>query len=280
MKKQLHRQKEEFLKMCEEMRGYSHLTIKSYGDALGQMIDMSEIVSEDDSLLVNITPLRLHIATLSPKTIALKLSATRSFVKYLQTNGWNITLKGDEAIRVPKSLPKPLSHEHILQALKNANPIEALIIVLLYTMGLRISELSNLKLCDIDEQWCRVTGKGNKQRDVPMLPNVYEQLMRYQHDEPSLEYVFEQKEQKLSENSLRYTLGKAFLAVGLKVTPHQLRHSYATQLLNNGARISDVSELMGHASMATTQIYTKLGNAMKMEHYLHSHPLCVKSEER
>jgi integrase/recombinase XerC len=125
-----------------------------------------------------------------------------------------------------------------------------------------------------------VVGKGNKQRDVPMLSHVYEQLMTYQLQEPSLEYVFEQKEQKLSENSLRYSLTKAFSAVGLKVTPHQLRHSYATQLLNNGARIADVSELMGHASMATTQIYTKLGSAIKMEHYLHSHPLCVKSEEQ
>jgi integrase/recombinase XerC len=280
VKEQLHRQKEEFLKMCEGMRGYSGLTIKSYSDALAQMIEFCEVVQEDDAIVLNITPLRLNISSLSAKSIALKLSATRSFVKYLQANEWKILLVGDEAIKVPKSLPKPLSHEHIMQALEYANPMEALIITLLYSMGLRISELSNLRLCDVSLQWCRVVGKGNKQRDVPMLSHVYEQLMTYQLQEPSLEYVFEQKEQKLSENSLRYSLTKAFSAVGLKVTPHQLRHSYATQLLNNGARIADVSELMGHASMATTQIYTKLGNAIKMEHYLHSHPLCVKSEEQ
>jgi integrase/recombinase XerC len=63
------------------------------------------------------------------------------------------------------------------------------------------------------------------------------------------------------------------------VTPHQLRHTYATELLNNGARIADVSELLGHASMATTQIYTKLGNALKMDHYLKSHPLCQIPED-
>ncbi len=279
MKQQLHQKKEEFLKLCEGMRGYSPLTIKSYADSIQQMIEMCEVVEDKSGILLNITPLRYHISSLSAKTIALKLSATRSFVKYLQANHWDIKLQGDDAIKVPKSLPKPISHEHIMKALDHASPIEALMIILLYSMGLRISELSNLKLCDINEQWCRVLGKGNKQRDVPMLPQVYEQLIKYQCHEPSLEYVFEQKEQKLSENSLRYILTKAFLAVGLKVTPHQLRHSYATQLLNNGARIADVSELMGHASMATTQIYTKLGNAIKMEHYIHSHPLCVKSEE-
>ncbi len=261
------------------MRGYSLLTIKSYNDSIEQMLRVCEVVQEDDYVLLNITPLRLHISSLNAKTIALKLSAIRSFIKYLHVNQWNIKLQGDEAIRVPKSLPKPVSHEHIMQALEHASPSESLMITFLYSMGLRISELSNLKLCDVGQQWCRVVGKGNKQRDIPMVPNVYEQLIRYQDCEPSLEYVFEQKEQKLSENSLRYTLTKAFLAVGLKVTPHQLRHSYATQLLNNGARIADVSELMGHASMATTQIYTKLGNAIKMEHYLHSHPLCLKSEE-
>jgi len=67
--------------------------------------------------------------------------------------------------------------------------------------------------------------------------------------------------------------------VGLRATPHQLRHAYATELLNNGARIADVSELLGHESMATTQIYTKLGNELKMENYLHSHPLCRKAED-
>jgi integrase/recombinase XerC len=72
---------------------------------------------------------------------------------------------------------------------------------------------------------------------------------------------------------------KAFAKVGLKVTPHQLRHTYATELLNNGARIADVSELLGHSSMATTQIYTKLGNALKMDHYHQSHPLCQIHED-
>jgi len=80
--------------------------------------------------------------------------------------------------------------------------------------------------------------------------------------------------EKLSENSLRYIVTKIFKRIALKVTPHQLRHSFASSLLNNGANIVDVSELLGHSSMATTQIYTKLGSALKQQNYNKAHPLC------
>ena len=87
-------------------------------------------------------------------------------------------------------------------------------------------------------------------------------------------FIFEKNGEKLSENSLRYIIIKVFRRVGLKVTPHQLRHSYASELLNGNASIADVSELMGHSSMATTQIYTKLGSALKQKNYNTAHPLC------
>ena len=72
---------------------------------------------------------------------------------------------------------------------------------------------------------------------------------------------------------LRYIMTKLFKAAGIKATPHQLRHSFATHLLNNGARIADVSELLGHETMATTQVYTKLGSVKKMQEYMKAHPL-------
>ena len=77
----------------------------------------------------------------------------------------------------------------------------------------------------------------------------------------------------MNSAQLRYRLTKLFKNSGLKVTPHQLRHSFATHLLNHGARISDVSELLGHETMATTQIYTKLGSVKKMQEYMKAHPL-------
>jgi integrase/recombinase XerC len=275
----LHQDKEAFLKYLDGIRGYSILTIQSYNDAINQMLQRAEIHEEEGLIKINLTPLRLHIAPLKAKTISAKLSAIRSFAKYLHSLGKKNELRGDESIKVPKTLPKPISHEHIMSALEHTGTFEKLIILMLYTMGLRISELSNLKIMDIGEQWCRVLGKGKKERDVPVLPDVYALFKQVQASNSTQVYVFEQRGEKLSENSLRYTLTKAFAGVGLRVTPHQLRHAYATELLNNGARIADVSELLGHESMATTQIYTKLGNALKMENYLHSHPLCSKPED-
>jgi integrase/recombinase XerC len=280
MMQELHRRKEEFLKYLDGIRGYSPLTIRSYNDAIDEMIADAEIDdSQKGTLSINLMPYRLKIAHLKSKTVAAKLSAIRSFVKYLRDNGTDTELRGDESVKVPKTLPKPITHEQIAHALQFADPMEALVISLLYTMGLRISELSHLRFSDIENNWSRVEGKGSKQRDIPLLEGVTQMIESYRRDHPTQVYVFEKKGEKLSENSLRYTINKAFAKVGLKVTPHQLRHTYATELLNNGARIADVSELLGHASMATTQIYTKLGNALKMEHYHQAHPLCQTHED-
>ncbi|HHD72405.1 MAG TPA: integrase, partial [Epsilonproteobacteria bacterium] len=90
-------------------------------------------------------------------------------------------------------------------------------------------------------------------------------------------YLFEKGGKNMNQAQLRYLLTKLFKAKGLKATPHQLRHSFATHLLDHGARISDVSELLGHRSMATTQVYTKLGNSRKLQEYLSAHPLAQKS---
>ena len=271
--------KEEFLKYLDAIRGYSSLTILSYDESIDEMLQFAQIEEENGAIVINLMPLRVRIAPLKPKTISRKLSAIRSFVKYLQTKEKRVELRGDESVKIPKTLPKPISHAHIMQVLEHAEPEAKLIITMLYTMGLRISELAGLRTSDLGDQWCRVRGKGNKERDVPMLPQVYEMIRTYRAQNPVKEYLFEREGEKLSENSLRYTITKAFAGAGLKVTPHQLRHAYATELLNNRARIADVSQLLGHASMATTQIYTKLGNALKMDHYRQSHPLCQNSED-
>jgi integrase/recombinase XerC len=275
----LHQEKENFLKYLDGFKGYSQYSILNYEVSIQQMLDKAEILEEDGVLKINLMPLRLKIASQKPKTISSKLSAIRSFVSYLREQGREVELRGDESIKIPKTLPKPISHDHIMNTLQYADPLDSLAITLLYSMGLRISELSNLKIVDITPQWCRVVGKGNKERDIPMIPEAYRQFTLFQASSSSKEYVFEVLGKKLSENSLRYSLVKAFKDIGLRVTPHQLRHSYATELLNHGARIADVSELLGHTSMATTQIYTKLGNALKMDNYLKSHPLCQTSED-
>ena len=275
----LHREREEFLKYSEGLKGYSPLTIFSYDESLKEMIEHADIQYYDNTLHINLMPLRLKIASLKAKTIARKLSAIRSFLKYLRLGGTVIHLMADESVKVPKTLPKPVSHEHILSALAHAPLMEHLAILMLYTMGMRISELASLRTENVGAQWCRVMGKGSKERDIPVLPQVYEAMCDYHAKVGRGEFVFESNGEKLSENSLRYSITKVFKEVGFHITPHQLRHAYATELLNNNARIADVSELLGHSSMATTQIYTKLGNALKMDHYLKSHPLCQKAED-
>ena len=189
----------------------------------------------------------------------------------------NIILKADDSVKVAKTLPKPISHKYIIEALAHADKFESLVVTMLYTLGLRISELSLIKKDDITNEWIRVLGKGNKQRDIPLLANVKVMIDDYLNLNTQKTFLFEVNDKKLSENSLRYTVNKVFKRIGLKVTPHQLRHSYATELLNNSASISDVSELLGHSSMSTTQIYTKLGSALKQQNYNKAHPLMSKS---
>ena len=263
------------------MRGYSDLTIKSYDESLNEALCFIEIFQEEPSgktTTFNLMPYRIHIADLNAKTISKKLSAVRSFASYLNDNGMRIILKADESVKVAKTLPKPISHKHIQEAIDVSEPQEKLVITLLYTLGLRISELASLKLEDISEQWVRVLGKGNKHRDIPLLAGTKELIDEYLSKNMTKVFLFEKNGEKLSENSLRYMVNKVFRSVSLKVTPHQLRHSYATALLNGGAPIVDVSELLGHSSMATTQIYTKLGSALKQQNYNKAHPLCGVDE--
>lgn len=278
MKKLINKYKKAFLESLEESRGYSDLTIKSYDESLSEMLCFAELIEQEDTLTINLMPYRIHISGLNPKTISKKLSAVRSFSNYMNENRFKVSLLSDESVKVAKTLPKPITHKHILEALEHASLEERVVVEMLYTLGLRISELSSLKLSDISQEWVRVLGKGKKQRDVPLLGSTRLVLEEYLDQFNPKIFLFEKNSEKLSENSLRYIVTKLFKDVALKVTPHQLRHSYASSLLNSGAPIVDVSELLGHSSMATTQIYTKLGSALKQQNYNKAHPLCGVDE--
>jgi integrase/recombinase XerC len=151
--------------------------------------------------------------------------------------------------------------------------MERTVLLILYGMGLRIAELSTLKREDIADRWITVTGKGNKSRQLPLIEEVKNSIDKYLDYHPVGRYLFENGGVPMNPSQLRYIVTKVFKRHGIKATPHQLRHSFASHLLNNGARISDVSELLGHASMSTTQIYTKLGDAKKLKEYIMAHPL-------
>ena len=274
MKKKLLAYSEDFLEYLLDVRGYSETSIVTYEIALRQMIEVSHFYEEDGLTILDITPFRFKIVKNHKKTIVKKLSAVRSFVKYLEDQcTMSLKLIGDESIKVPHSLPKPIEERYITEVLNKANLAEKLLISMLYGLGLRISELSLLKLTDIKEGWVQIHGKGNKIRELPLLNELQRLIEIYVKEKSPKTYLFEKGNAPMNSAQLRYILTKLFKEAGLKVTPHQLRHSFATHLLNNGARIADVSELLGHDTMATTQVYTKLGSVKKMQEYMKAHPL-------
>ena len=265
---------EDFLEYLLDVRGYSDITVETYEIALRQMSEVSHFYEEDGMTVLDITPFRFNIVRNSKKTIVKKLSAIRSFVKYLEDQcSIPVKLIADESIKVPQSLPKPIEEQYIEEVLAKANVEEKLLISMLYGLGLRISELSGLKLEDIKGEWIQIHGKGNKVRELPLMRSLQKLIGVYMDQNSPKKYLFEKGNAPMNAAQLRYKLTKLFKKEGLKVTPHQLRHSFATHLLNHGARIADVSELLGHETMATTQVYTKLGSVKKMQEYMRSHPL-------
>ncbi len=268
---------EEYLSYLKEYKNYSPHTLRNYKIAIKQALELSEIEQKEQKIVLNIMPYRLHIASLAKRTIYARVSSIKNFVKYLQKfHKLDIILKGDQHIKIPSSLPKPLRSDDITKVLESADEQTRLIIKMLYGLGLRISELASLELNNISKEWVRVYGKGSKEREVPLIGSLFEEITRYKSLYAPKKYLFEKDNKALSDAQMRYKINKAFARFGIKATPHQLRHSFASHLLQEGARISDVSELLGHASMATTQIYTKLSNKAKLENYLKAHPLNQK----
>ena len=269
---------EDFLAYLQEVRGYSEATVETYAIVLKEMASLAHFYEEDGVWVLDLTPFRFKIVKNHKKTIVKKLSAVRSLVKYLEDQrGMQIRIIGDEAIKAPQSLPKPIEEVYIEEVLEGATLEEQLLITMLYGLGLRISELASLKLENIGPEWVQVRGKGNKVRELPLLPSIKSLLQTYLLQAQPKEYLFEKEGVPLNTAQLRYKLTKSFKAHGIKATPHQLRHSFATHLLNHGARIADVSELLGHETMATTQVYTKLGSVKKMQEYMKAHPLANTS---
>lgn len=264
-----------FLFYLKKVRAYASSSIDTYDNVLKELLLLGHYYEEDKEIILDITPLRLKNINNSKRTISKKLSAIRSFVKYMkEQQNLSIKLIGDSSIKVPQTLPKPIDENLISEVLNHASKKEHLIIALLYGLGLRISELSTLTLNDISQEWVEVRGKGDKARQIPLLKSLFNELEDYIKQEKPKVFLLEKEGEKMTVNQIRYLFNKLFKKYGIKATPHQLRHSYATHMLHNGARISDVSELLGHSSMVSTQIYTKLSSNKKLNTYSMAHPLC------
>ena len=229
----------------------------------------------------------------SKSTTARKLATLRSFYKFCRRRGY---VEGNPlaTIRTPKQekrLPKFLEPEQI-DTLFNTPDVNTLLgardramLEVLYSTGLRVSELVDLNMADVDYvgQCVHVRGKGKKQRTTPIGPTALAAVRKYldmRRADPRAatfdqEALFANKHgQRLSTRSVRRKLDKYLAQAGLdpSVSPHTLRHSFATHMLNEGADLRSVQELLGHQSLSTTQIYTHLTTARLKKAYDEAHP--------
>ena len=225
----------------------------------------------------------------SSRTISRKLSAIRSFYKYEVNKG---VIRDNPCLlisnpKVEKKLPNYLSYNEIETMLevpdtfKNNSLRDKLIIEILYSTGIRVSELVNIKVKDIDfyNNQILILGKGNKERYVIFCNTLKDMLKEYISIKSDSEYLITNKyNKKMSTRSIEEIVKKIVKIDGIKnkVTPHTIRHTFATHMLNEGADLRVVQELLGHENLKTTEVYTHVSNERLRSVYLSSHPRAKK----
>jgi len=287
-----------FINYLRATKTKSENTTKAYAEDLSQFLEYLKQIELSEPILLNIN--HLHIRgflaylknkELSKRTVARKLSTLRSFYKYLTVQGLikdNIA-KSVHAPKVSKKLPLflyPHEIELLLEAPKNDvfGIRDKAILELLYATGMRVGELVSLKTSDINfgANYIIVFGKGSKERIVFFGRKASESLEMYMRkSRPHLVKDFDcdslflnKNGTRLSDRSVRRILDKYVKTAALSsnISPHTLRHTFATHMLNNGADLKTVQELLGHSSLSTTQIYTHVTKERLKEVYEKTFP--------
>ena len=227
-------------------------------------------------------------------TIRRTISSLKVFYKYLYKNGY--MLKKDYPMakifspKVEKKLPHFIYYNDLLEIIRESSQDkdgvrDRLIIEMLYATGVRVSELVNMRISDIDFNNRRIIvhGKGNKERIVYYGEYAEEVLKEYldTHIRKNNEYVFlNSKGDKITDRGIRFIIDNIMdkLSIKVHVTPHVLRHTFATDMLNNGCDIKVVQELLGHSSLKATEIYTHVTNERLKEVYYNCFPRRDKNE--
>lgn len=277
-------------------RRYSPATLKAYkGDLNGLFAQLTQAGFQGRLEDVSAEHLKGWVAEIyaqtSSRTRARKLSAVRSFFRFLHREGLVPRNVGDEVMspKLPKGAPRGLQVDDVFSLLEGEradDPIarrDIAMLELLYGSGLRAAELVGLELLQLDlvGRSVRVIGKGNKERTVPFgekaeaaLAAWLEVRSRLAAKDEGAVFVSKRGGQ-LSDRGLRRRLHRRALevALGRRVTPHMMRHSFATHLLDGGADLRAIQELLGHASLSTTQRYTAVSVAHLRAVYDASHPL-------
>ncbi|MBS3974330.1 MAG: tyrosine recombinase [Actinobacteria bacterium] len=285
-----------FLTNISEHRRLSENTVKAYASDLADYQRWANAHGVD-SIRPSHQQLRqylssLHHARYARTTIARRFSAVRSFFKFLQLE--NVIRENPAEImntpKLSKVLPKTVPSDAltVLLSVFDDSTIlgsrNAAIIELLYATGIRVSELTGLNVADVDlkEGYIRVLGKGSRERIVPFHQYAGLRISHYlQFSRPRLlkqnltQALFLSKRgNRLSSNSVRVCMQTAFRQCAniAGITPHVIRHTFATHLLSNGADLRTIQELLGHVALSTTQIYTHVGRKRLKEVHNTSHP--------
>jgi len=291
-----------FLNYLALEKKYSPHTTTAYLNDLNSFQEFCNNEFENQSIVeVNYAQIRSWIVSLvntniSNRTINRKISSLKSFYKFLQKTKeieFNPLAK-HKALKVSKRVQVPFSEKEIINVLNLLDEKvdfeslrNKLIVELFYSTGMRRSELINLKITDLDfpNETVKVLGKRNKERYIPLLKSVQKSLMKYIEVRGEINtnesYLFLTKKGKIIYDTLVYrVINNYFSSVSSKIkkSPHIIRHSFATHLLNEGADLNSVKELLGHSSLASTQIYTHSSLGKLKEIYNQAHPRSKKTK--
>jgi integrase/recombinase XerC len=285
--------------LAHERRASPH-TLRAYGDDAARFGDfliehLGGTVSE--AALAKLAPrdIRAFITHrraggLGAGGVQRALAAIRSFYRFLAREGIleNAAPQGVRSPRLPKRLPRPLSQDDAARALDVArdNDVDWIgrrdtaLLTLLYGAGLRVSEALSLKRGDVPlGETLTILGKGRKERSVPVLPLLKAAVADYADKipftgAPTAPLFLSRRGRPMSAREAQSLMQRLRGSLGLseKATPHALRHSFATHLLQGGGDLRSVQELLGHASLSTTQVYTAIDNRQLLETYKQAHP--------
>ena len=262
----------QYLEYLELEKGLSLNTIDAYRRDLYSFAENISDINDIDRAQINFYIRSLKERKLAPTSIIRKIASLRGFFKW--ATSMNILVKNPastlEQPKVPQRLPKIISLKEIEEILHmELSEVENVIIELLYSCGLRVSELVNLKINDIDisSKYVRCFGKGSKERIIPMGKKAIDALIEYFPIRENLLKKYNLASNKLLIlNSGRFVnrqdvynfIHKQGKFLNKNISPHTLRHSFATHLLENGADLRVVQELLGHSDVSTTQLYTHI----------------------
>lgn len=290
-----------FLDYLSHEKNYSKHTVIAYQKDLNSFKSFIQInFDQEDLPEVNYSQIRSWIvglveAKISNRTINRKISSLKSFYKFLQKTEQikSNPLQKHKALKVAKKVQVPFSQKEVTTVLESntensfVSIRNKLMVEIFYSTGIRRAELINIQLKDINRgsSVLKVLGKRNKERLVPILNSVSKTLNLYLNHRKNIsnnsEYLFiTEKGNKIYETLVYRVINSYFSKVSSKVkkSPHMLRHSFATHLLNEGADLNSVKELLGHSSLASTQVYTHNSLDAIKQVYNQAHPKSKKNE--